>query len=37
MPIFTQEETTPSEKVLRFIRQFAHTYRVNRQQSYYLN
>lgn len=37
MPIFTQEETTPSEKVLRFIRNFAHNYRVTNQQTYCLN
>ena len=27
MNIFTHEETTPSARVLQFIRQFAHTYR----------
>ena len=35
--IFTQEETTPSEKVLRFIRNFAQNYRVTNQQTYCLN
>ena len=37
MPLFTPEETTPSERVLRLIRQFAHTYRVTNRQAYCLN
>ena len=37
MQIFTREETTPSEKVLNLIRQFAYTYRVANGQAYCLN
>jgi hypothetical protein len=37
MQIFTHEETTPSEKVLKLIRQFAYTYRVVNNQTYCLN
>ena len=37
MQIFTHEEMTPSEKTLRFIRQFAYTYRVVNQQAFSLN
>ena len=37
MRIFTHEETTPSDKVLKLIRQIAYTYRVANQQAYCLN
>ena len=37
MQIFTYEEMTPSEKTLRFIRQFAYTYRVVNHQAFSLN
>lgn len=37
MQIFTREETTPSEKVLKLIRQIAYTYRVVNNQAYCLN
>ncbi len=37
MPIFTPEETTPSERVLNLIRQLAYTYRVVNGQAYCLN
>ena len=37
MQIFTREETTPSEKTLKFIREFAYTYRVTNGQAYSLN
>ncbi len=41
MSIFTQEDFNPSEKTLRFIRQFAYSYRVcklnNQSCSYSLN
>lgn len=37
MQIFTPEETTPSEKVLKLIRQIAYTYRVVNGQTYCLN
>ena len=37
MRIFTREETTPSDKVLKLIRQIAYTYRVSNQQAYCLN
>jgi len=37
MQIFTHEETTPSEKTLRLIRQIAYTYRVVKNQAYCLN
>lgn len=37
MQIFTQEEMTPSAKVLNMIRQIAYTYRVVNQQAYCLN
>ena len=35
--LFTLEETTPSEKVIKLIKQIAHTYRVTNQQAYCLN
>ena len=37
MPIFTYEEMTPSEKVIRIIKQIAYTYRVTNNQAYCLN
>jgi len=37
MNIFTPEETTPSEKVIRFIKELAHTYRVVNNQAVCLN
>jgi hypothetical protein len=37
MQIFTQEETTPSEKVIKFIKELAHTYRVVNKQALCLN
>lgn len=37
MTIFTTEEKTPSERVIRLIRQFARTYRVSNHQAYCLN
>ena len=41
MKIFTLEETTPSEKVLKLIKQIAYTYRTfmteNGMRSYCLN
>lgn len=37
MQIFTQEETTPSERVIQLIRQIAYTYRVTNGQTYCLN
>ena len=37
MQIFTHEETTPSEKVLTFIKELAYTYRVSNGQAYCLN
>ena len=37
MKIFTLEETTPSEKVLKLIKQIAYTYRVTNRQAYCLN
>ena len=37
MQIFTHEEMTPSERVLRTIRQIAYTYRANTRQAYCLN
>ena len=37
MQIFTQEETTPSERVIKFIKELAYTYRVVNNQSYCLN
>jgi hypothetical protein len=37
MQIFTREETTPSEKTLRQIRQLAYTYRVKNGMAYCLN
>ncbi len=37
MQIFTQKETTPSERTLNFIKQFAYTYRVANNQTYCLN
>ncbi len=41
MKYFTHEEITPSEKTLKFIRQFAYTYRTiklsGKNKSYCLN
>jgi hypothetical protein len=37
MQIFTHEEMTPSEKVIRLIKQIAYTYRVVNQQAFCLN
>ena len=37
MQIFTREERTPSERVIKLIRQIAYTYRVTNQQAYCLN
>jgi len=37
MQIFTLEEMTPSERVIKLIKQIAHTYRVTSNQSYCLN
>ena len=37
MQIFTREETMPSERVLKFIRELAYTYRVQNNQAYCLN
>ena len=37
MQIFTREETTPSERTLRLIKQLAYTYRVTNNQAYCLN
>jgi hypothetical protein len=37
MQIFTQEETTPSEKVIKFIKELAYTYRVVNNQALCLN
>jgi len=37
MQIFTREETTPSERTLRLIKQLAYTYRVINGQAYCLN
>jgi len=37
MQIFTHEETTPSEKVIKFIKELAYTYRVVNNQAYCLN
>ena len=37
MQIFTQEEMTPSEKVIKLIKQIAYTYRVTNNQAYCLN
>ncbi len=37
MQIFTPEETTPSERVIRFIKELAYTYRVTNNQAYCLN
>jgi len=37
MKIFTYEETHPSERTLRLIREIAYTYRVANQQAYCLN
>ena len=37
MKIFTREETTPSERTLRLIKQLAYTYRVINGQAYCLN
>jgi hypothetical protein len=37
MQMFTREELTPSERTLKLIRLFAHTYRVVNGQAYCLN
>jgi hypothetical protein len=37
MQIFTREETTPSEKTLKKIREFAYTYRMKNGLAYCLN
>ena len=37
MQIFTHEEMTPGERVLRTIRQIAYTYRVVNQHAFCLN
>ncbi len=37
MKLFTLEETTPSEKTIRFIKELAHTYRVVNNQALCLN
>ena len=37
MQIFTQEEMTPSEHVIRTIKQIAYTFRVTNRQAYCLN
>ncbi len=37
MQIFTYEERTPSQKVLKFIKELAYTYRVVNNQAYCLN
>lgn len=37
MQLFTHEEMTPSEKVVRLIKQIAYTYRVTNGQAYCLN
>jgi len=37
MQLFTQEETTPSERVILLIKQIAYTYRVTNRQAYCLN
>ena len=37
MQIFTREETTPSERVINFIKELAYTYRVANNQTYCLN
>jgi hypothetical protein len=37
MKIFTLEETTPSEKVIKFIKELAYTYRVVNNQAVCLN
>ena len=37
MQIFTLEEMTPSEKVIKLIKQIAHTFRVTNHQAYCLN
>ena len=37
MQIFTLEEMTPSEKVVKLIKQIAYTYRVTNNQAYCLN
>jgi hypothetical protein len=37
MQIFTREETTPSEKVIKFIKELAYTYRVVNNQTVCLN
>ena len=37
MKIFTYEEMTPSEKVIRLIKQIAYTYRVANNTAYCLN
>lgn len=37
MQIFTPEETTPSEKVIKFIKELAYSYRVVNNQTLCLN
>ena len=37
MQIFTHEEMTPSERVIRLIKQIAYTYRVVNGTAYCLN
>lgn len=37
MNVFTYEEMTPSEKVIRLIKQIAYTYRVVNSTAYCLN
>ncbi len=37
MQIFTHEETTPSERTLKLIKQIAHTYRTKNGLAYCLN
>ena len=37
MQIFTREETTPSDKVIKFIKELAYTYRVVNKQAFSLN
>ncbi len=37
MKLFTLEETTPSEKTIRFIKELAYTYRVVNNQALCLN
>ena len=37
MQIFTPQELMPSERVIKIIKQIAHTYRVTNNQAYCLN